>query len=126
LDKAIEISPRYVLALFNRARLNQADGGQNEHALEDATRAIEINARYTPGLSLRADIYAALQNHPAAIQDLDQLIALEPRNQNAYVRRARSRVETRAYDEAKSDADRALEIFPRSADAIVERGRAWE
>ncbi len=126
LDKSIALNSRYALALFNRARLNQADGAQNERAIEDVTRSLDINPRFTPALSLRADLRAALGDHAAAIQDLNQLVALETRNQSAYVRRARSRVETRAFDEAKADADRALEILPRSPEALIERGRAWE
>ena len=67
-NKAIELNPRYALALDNRASLLM-DSGELESALSDETRAIAARPEFHTYYFNRARIYRKLKRYDEALKD---------------------------------------------------------
>ena len=70
----------------------------------------------------RADANECLDQDDAAMKDLDQLVALEPRCVRAYVHRGRLFQRRQQREAAVEEFNHALEIDPQCVEAYQHRG----
>jgi len=128
-----------------------ASRGDYEMAIADFTEAIRLNPNMASAYMLRARaIYASVSNitnvsenfsgvgstitkegqlsagqiaaYNRAIEDLTQVIRLEPDNAKAYVERGRVNADKADYDRAIADYNQAIRINPDYSDAYNNRG----
>jgi len=92
------------------------------HAVEDFTRAIEIDPAFAEAYSSRAFCFGHLREHQKALQDRETVIRLRPHDDSAYVLRAGLHKLLRNYEEALRDYTRAIELAPEKAHRYEWRG----
>ena len=76
-DKAIELSPSFAFAFYNRSQAHYL-AGRFAEALADAGKAAALNENSAAALSLRGLIQEKLGARDAAIADLRRAAALDP------------------------------------------------
>lgn len=74
----------------------------------------------------RAQAYAQTKNLPAAIGDMNQLIALQPKNASAYSSRGNFYLQAKDPQRAILDFNQAITLKPDSAEAYQSRGLAYQ
>jgi tetratricopeptide (TPR) repeat protein len=125
LDKAIELDPRNSLAYEIRGEIRQTKG-EFELSIADFTNAIKLDpnstARY---LAHRAVCFEKIGDLAKSMDDLNQLIRLEPKSANAYCLRGRLRLANGDVSRAYTDADLAFRLDPKLVDALVLRGQTF-
>lgn len=96
--------------------------GQEDSALADFDRALDIN----PGLSLsylsRGMIRLRQENYDGALEDFSQAIEVAPRDSRGYVNRSLLYMETEQQDFALQDLEQAIAINP--GDPLAYNNRA--
>ncbi|MBI3270750.1 MAG: tetratricopeptide repeat protein [Planctomycetes bacterium] len=123
LDRAIQIRPKHLHALFARANLHQAAGDLNA-AIRDFDEALRINPRFTIALSNRGNARRAKGDLDGAIRDFDEALRINPGYAKALYNRGIARREKGDLDGAIADYGEALRINPRYVDALTNRGLA--
>jgi tetratricopeptide (TPR) repeat protein/V8-like Glu-specific endopeptidase len=113
----------YLIAGFNKF----VDPGERvqlgkKQALENFTKAIEINPRYTYAYLLRGLIYLQAQKYTLSLADFDQAIALNPKYAEAYNNRGYLKREAlNDISGALTDYNQAIDINPNNADTYNNR-----
>lgn len=85
-EKAIKQNPKEAEAYFGLARIRFM-AEQDDLALSDANRAIELYPDFAAGYELRAWIKHTLKDYDGAIADIDTAIALQPNDSTLYISR---------------------------------------
>lgn len=75
-------------------------------------------------LNCRGDLFMEQGNLPAALNDFDQAVRINPHNDRAFANRGRARAMAGNIEGALSDLDRAVALSPREAANYVNRGIA--
>ncbi|GEM_PF-824798 len=121
--KLIKLKPNSDWAYSMRAFAYNAKGN-NEQAILDFSKAIEINpkAEYYDDRGL---VYAAKGNNDQAILDCNKSIELKPNYADAYYARGCAYGNKNNSDQAISDFSRAIELNPKYALAYEYRGLAY-
>ena len=96
--------------------------GLLEPALEDMTKAIELDRNDAAAYSSRGWVKARMGRHGEAIADYTKAIEVNPKLVAAYVNRGIARKLTGAPNEAMADYNRVIEIDPGIAEAYGNRG----
>ena len=78
----------------------------------DSKRVLDVYEQWSNYL-IRAYAYDELDQYERAIQDLDEYIALEPYDANAYFSRAYTYGELGQYERAIEDLDEAIGLDPQ-------------
>jgi tetratricopeptide (TPR) repeat protein len=125
------------LADFNEAtKLNPAlvtwrasfyrDQGQHSEAIQDFTTAISVNKGCGKAAELcnRALVYADLDHHRKAIDDLSDAIRLEPDRADFYANRGGSYFGVADFKHSISDFGEAIKRSPSTADYFFKRAEA--
>ena len=73
----------YALAYFNRD-VPYSDLGQYENAIDNYTKAIQLDPDYAKAYLNRGNAYDDLDQYQRAIQDYDKVIQLDPDDATAY------------------------------------------
>ena len=81
-----------------------------EQAIQDYTRAIELDRGFAEAYFHRGVSYFELRQYEQAIADLTQVIALNPRDDSAYSRRALAYLLTDQLDLAQADEEKCEEL----------------
>ena len=89
-DRAIALDSRFSAA-YNLRGLAVRGMGDPKRAIPDLTRAIELSPD-SYNYFQRGATYQALNEHRLALQDFDQMIAIQPDAASAYFARAESRL----------------------------------
>ena len=98
---------------------------QYEPAIEDYTRAIEIDPQDAATYFYRGLCYAELRQFDQALADFSQAIALNPQESAAYINRGLCYTDLQQYREAVVDFTTAIDISP--TDRLHQmRGQAYE
>ncbi len=120
--KAIKINP----ALSSWRASFYLDQGQSANAIDDYTRAIEVNNGGCKATELcnRAAVYANLDHHRKAISDLNQAIKLQPTNADYLACRGSSYFGVSDFKKAISDFHQAIEKAPQEAEYYYKRAEA--
>jgi len=107
------------------ARTELRTGAEMNLAVEDFTRAANINRNYVDALVNRSYAYYYLGNYDRAIEDCDRIIALEPRNAAIWNRRGSCFYAKEDDDRAIRDFTQALALNENYAAALFNRASAW-
>lgn len=99
------------------------DSTQAQNAIEDLTKAIELNPTNKSFYLIRAAIYCYSSLESQAIDDFTKVIQLEP-DADAYYNRGVSYYQFKKYQSAIEDLDVAINIDNNSISAYYSRGNA--
>lgn len=144
-NKAINIDSNYAMAYINRgvARLKEFDDftkayekvGLENEAINDFTKAIEINPRaidtciklnVLPNVYFfRGEVYLNQKKHKEAIADFNIAIDLNPNYTDAYFKRGLVYSLSGNYKNAIADFTRAIDLNPNYTDAYYNRGHNY-
>lgn len=100
--------------------------GQYQLALEDYSRALEIDPRYAYALNGRGNVYRSLGQEQRAIEDYDRAIELDPNYPLPFNGRGNAYHALGQEERAIRDYDRALELNPNYHYAFNGRGTAFD
>ena len=92
--------------------------GQDEEAIIDLEKAIQIDPENTCGYSLRGDLYEQISEFDKAVADFSRVIELDPENEEAILQRAYAYRNNEQYQEALLDFERVLEFSPQKLDVL--------
>lgn len=88
--------------------------GQPKEALNTLNRIVSANPTHEDALLTRAALHLELGMTAPAKADYDQLIALQPKDGNLYVERARTLIKLNDKSGARRNLDKALSLgIPR-------------
>lgn len=128
-ERALVLKPndgdvkRCTAAVHNQRALGALDQGDDERALSDLDRSIELNPDDVASQYNRAMARHNLDDDRGAIEDLTHALELDVGAFDCYGLRAECHRALLNDREALADYDRALEIDPATADADVWTGR---
>lgn len=108
-----------VSSTMGRTSANQARN--YDLAIEDFTKAIELDPYNASAYRERGRVYAQKGDYNSSISDYDRAIQINPNFSAAYNNRGNSHSFKRDYEKAIADFDRAIEINPNFADAYYNR-----
>jgi tetratricopeptide (TPR) repeat protein len=116
--------PRDAFPYAARARIRQ-DRGKNDLALDDYTKAIELNANRVWFFFERATLWCAKQSFAKARADYDEVILRRPGLAEAYLNRGETWRAEKQHDKAIADYNSAIRLNPGQALFYFARGCAW-
>ena len=108
--------PEDAAALARRGTAS-AGRGDDEHALIDLTRAVELAPNNPEYLYERAQVLLRLKEPQKALDDFNAALVLKPDYVSALLRRAQLRIDMRNIPEARADLDNVDRIATKQADA---------
>ncbi len=113
-------------AYFNRGIAREAKG-QLKTALQDYSKAIELNPNYSPPHNNRGIIYAQQGRHKQALQEYNRAIEIDPDNLYALNSRGRHHLLRGKNPElALLDFERAVQLDRNYAVSFANRGFAYQ
>ena len=116
--------PTLVAALTARGEgYRRAD--RDDEALDDFSRAIELDPGSVRALLSRAETYRLTRQGDHALDDFGRAVELDPRSPRAIISRGETYYLMERYDEALDDFSRAIEISPGWAWAVIDRGETY-
>lgn len=119
----------FVKKYYNRG-IAYSEKGEVERAIEDYTKAIELNPKFAEAYYQRGIAYRIKGDYKLAIADYTKAIDLKPDDADAYYRRSRAWVHIGEPEEAKSDMAIASNIGINTTTALDEilrdYDRAWK
>lgn len=95
-------------------------------AMNDYSKAIEMDSNFYFGYYNRGNIYFDLHKFGLAIDDFTRALRLNPKFVNAYVNRGLCYLELKEYQNAVRDFNAALGLDPAQVDVYVYLGEAFE
>ena len=95
------------------------------NAIEDFSRALEINPNYVDALINRGSAYAELGRFNDALMDFNRALKFEKRDAELFNKRGEVFLQNKMFNEAIKDFASALVLNPMSSDAYLNRGRAY-
>ncbi len=125
LNKAVEISPSFPDAYFNRGKFYEEVLMDHKAAENDLTKTIELNAKYTAAYIKRSVARKWLQNFDGAFSDLDTARKLEPLNAEIYYRQGNLRFAQKKYENALPYFSKAIGLNLAYAEAFNNRGSCY-
>ena len=114
-NEVLKIKPELAIAYHRRAELVWAPAGRYRNAVEDFSRAIELEPKNERNWRCRANCFAQLGDNERAEEDMTKVIELTPDLPSSYLDRAVLRVKHGKLQAAMTDTERALGL---SDDAI--------
>jgi tetratricopeptide (TPR) repeat protein len=124
-NKAIELNPKYTVAIANRG-VTHENLGQKDEAIADLEGALAINPNSpNPDFIIRiANLRYLLNDFTGSIADYDRLLAMDKLYPRIYSKRAGSEAMLGQAEEALRDAEKALGVDPKDEEAYNSRGLA--
>ena len=107
---------------WNNRGIYRKDAGDLAGAMEDYSRALELDPGYTLAYTNRAVARQRLGDFEGALQDLDRSIALDPDDSSAFANRGVVQIRLGQPERALADFTRAIELDPSNAAAYANRG----
>lgn len=98
--------------------------GQNEKAIKEYTRALELDPKYSHANNHRGIAYKRLNRFDLAMADFNRALELDPNDADSYANRGLIYNAQRRFDLAQKDFDRAIQLDPQLAMAYWGRGSA--
>ena len=99
--------------------------GNYRQAIDDCSRAIEINPGYALAYTNRGIAYSNLGNYKQAIEDYGRAIEIKPGYADSYNNRGIAFKSLGSYKQAIEDFNRSIKIRPGSADSYNNRGNVY-
>jgi tetratricopeptide (TPR) repeat protein len=129
LTRAIESGHLSTAALAS-AHINrgvaQRQRGQFQNAIDDYTRALELQRDNVLAFANRGLAFAKWERYEQAIIDFDRAIALAPSDPRLFLIRGNANFDQGAFEDAIKDYDEALQIQPQFREAAINRRHAYE
>ncbi len=133
---SVQIDPVETKPLSSPSRQQQAEAfysranayeklGSHHSAIDDFTKAIELDPNYLQAYWGRGVSRRAIGDKAGYLADYSKAIDLDPTNAKAYFMRGLTYYGLGKEREAIADYDRAIEIEPGYLDAYCERGRCY-
>jgi tetratricopeptide (TPR) repeat protein len=97
----------------------------NDRAMADCIRAIEIDPKYRDAYHCRGEAYRAKREFDHAIADYDKAIEIDPKYVSSYVGRGAAYLSKGEHERAIAEFNTAIDINPKFADAYSFRGDAY-
>jgi len=98
--------------------------GNNEKAIADANKALEINPDSRLGLLLRASIRQRMQDFTGIVEDYSRALQLQPNDPLTLNNRGLAFIETGEFEKAAEDFNQAIRLNNSYAQAYHNRGGA--
>ena len=125
-DEGIKKEARENLAVtYNNRGVAYHELKQYERAIEDFSKAIELNPNLADGYYNRGFTYHELKQYERAIEDYNKAIELNPKYAVAYNNRRNAYGEIKEHERAIEDYNKAIELNPKYAVAYNNRGNAY-
>ncbi len=96
--------------------------GKVMEAIDDFTKAIEIDSHFPQAYAARGTAYLMTSRPAKAAEDFNKAIQLDPNNPTTFVNRARAYMGLQMLEEAEADLNRAIELDPNLLPAYFNRG----
>ena len=127
-SNVIELNPtgsHFTFIAYSSRGYTYGSQGKPDKAIEDYTRAIELEPNSALAYSNRGAAYQKQGNLEQAIEDCTSAIELKPNNDQAYKNRGGAYYEQGNLEQAIEDFTSAMELKPDSALAYYNRGVAY-
>lgn len=98
--------------------------GQNEKAIKEYTKALELDPKHKNANNHRGIAYKRLNRFDLAMADFNRALELDPNDADSYANRGLIYTAQRRFDLALKDFDRAIQLDPQLAMAYWGRGSA--
>jgi len=98
------------------------EDGKITEAVDDFTKAIELDGHFPQAYAARGTAYLMLTRPAKAAEDFNKALQLDPKNPTTYVNRARALMGLKMYKEAEGDLNTAIELDPGLTAAYFNRG----
>jgi tetratricopeptide (TPR) repeat protein/S1-C subfamily serine protease len=108
--------------VYNNRGIIKAYLKDNQGAISDYNRAIQLNPNYSLVYNNRGVLKAYLKDNQGAISDYNRAIQLNPNNALAYSNRGIVKGELEDNKGAMIDFDRSIQLNPDYSDAYLSRG----
>jgi tetratricopeptide (TPR) repeat protein len=112
LSEVLHLAPQDAAAVYRLRSGVYSRLGEADRALEEISRAIELDRSSLAAYVGRSLIYASKGDRDRAIADIDAAIRLEPRRAALYVLRGDAWFAKSNMDRARADFERAVELDP--------------
>jgi tetratricopeptide (TPR) repeat protein len=96
--------------------------GKRPEALDDFSKAIELDSECEVAYSWRGSIKIEQEDFAGAIDDYNKSIELNPKKAKRYSKRGFAKMALGKYHDAIADYSTSIELDPHNADAYCERG----
>jgi serine/threonine protein kinase/Tfp pilus assembly protein PilF len=121
LDRALELDPGHPEALLARCNLYRGTLKDFRAALADADRLMIARPRSSQGRRMRAYVFMALHDLPAALREIDLALERDSEDLANYVARASIYRSLGQIEDALEDHNRTLELDPANESVLVAR-----
>jgi tetratricopeptide (TPR) repeat protein len=111
---------------YYESGLKKQDEGDLDGAINDYTRAIKVNPRYTEAYNNRGAIRRSKGDVDGAIADYDRAIEVDPEHTKSWNNRGAAKEKKGDLDGAIADFTRAIELDSQYAHAYYNRGNVKE
>ncbi|MCF8463430.1 MAG: tetratricopeptide repeat protein [Flavobacteriales bacterium] len=100
--------------------------GKSILAIQDYNKVIQLDAKNSEAYASRSAIYIELKDYKSAIEDCQKAIAINPKNEMAYIRMGDALIsqEPKDWIEAMKTYNYAINLNPNNPKALHNRGRA--
>ncbi|MCT4593646.1 MAG: tetratricopeptide repeat protein [Anaeromicrobium sp.] len=126
IDEAIEKSYDTNVAAFSTRGKILYYSGEEEKALEDFNKIIDLGRKNTESYYNRGTVYCKIGQIEKGLEDLNKAIELEPKHFKSYNNRGSVYKKMGKLDKALEDYNKALELDPNYAKAKNNRERLYE
>src|SRR5262249_23180472 len=113
------------ISYYNRG-IFYYDKDDNERAIADYTKALELSPNYASAYNNRGNAYAAKGELDRAIADYDKAIKIDAKDPFRWNNRGLAWKRKGLYDRAIPDFDQAIKIDPAYTAAYTNRGQTYE
>ncbi len=125
LNEAIELDRNCAEAYFQRAGILADARKYDRQALNDYSRAVELQPNETRYHNMRGLFLLTRQQYDGAESDFTAAVQTDPKYVQAWNNRGLVKLARGDYQSAIADFDKAVEIDPNYADGYNNRGFAW-
>lgn len=125
-DEAINKCPRFALAYYKRACSLFSKGDNDQQALKDFDKTIELLPNYPGAYLCRSALHRQMKNFKKCRQDLDHAIALEPQFEWSYKLRGDLKMHLKDFTGALTDFNKAIEQNNSEFRFYLARADAYE
>ncbi len=120
--KAVELSPEFIIAYYNRGNIYARNLGSYQEAIMDYDRVLELSPGYLKAYNNRGLSYHKVGQYQLAVRDFDKAIELNPEYATAYLNRGLAYDKLGNQEDAVNDYNKVIELNPKYTRAYINRG----
>ena len=108
-------------SIYNNRAAAYYNLGELDKAMEDVSRAVELDPNFATHYMTRAHVYFGLKEYEKGLQDADRAVELDPEDAMHHAIRGQALTELNRYEEARKAVDRAVELDPDMHESIRQK-----